>query len=229
MTSPFRSTPLRPRAIELLKAGHTPEDVHWQFVNEGADPDEVRAILTELVALLHQAAAMDPKRLRTEATWMFLRGASIDDVVLHFVRVGVAEEHARPEATKILEAVRKMRPCQRCGTPNEPGNLVMDLSGFSICSTCNLRDEIGRSEQRGLARDLEMIGGVTGVGGALVVSVVSDAMHAQANQIGQTRQPFCARCARPSGIHVSNLVATARGRVDPTAQWVCHFCLEKIA
>src|SRR4249920_3184442 len=54
MTSPFRDLPLRPRAIALLKEGHTPEAVHVMLVSEGQSPDEVLAVLTELVALMHQ-------------------------------------------------------------------------------------------------------------------------------------------------------------------------------
>lgn len=152
MTSPFRAPPLRPRAIALLKEGHTPEAVHVQLVSEGADPEEVRSVLTDLVQLMHQAAATDPERLRGEAKRMFSRGASVDDVVAHFVRVGVAEEHACSEAQRLFAAFSKLRPCQRCGTPTAPEQLVFDLGGFSICNGCNLRDEIGRSEQRGIAR-----------------------------------------------------------------------------
>jgi hypothetical protein len=66
-SSPFRGLPLRTRAIDLMKEGHTADSLHWHFVNEGQDPNEVRSVLTELVSLQHQAAAMDPKRLREEA------------------------------------------------------------------------------------------------------------------------------------------------------------------
>jgi len=230
MSSPFRDSPLRARAIELMKQGHTADSLHEFFVAEGAHPEEVRGVLTELVALQHQAAAMDPERLRGEARWMFLRGASVDDVVMHFVRVGVPEEHARPEAARVLAIVQKMKPCQRCGTPTDPASFYMDLSGFSICNTCNLQDEIGRSEQRGVARDLEMIGGVGGIGGMLAVSMVADAMAASAEgHHGHTSTPFCGQCRTPSGIHVSRVDAVTRARLDPRSQWVCGRCWAKIA
>ena len=227
--SPFRGIPLRNRAIDLMREGHTADALHPRFVSEGEDPEEVRAVLTELVALQHQAAAMDPERLRGEARWMFLRGAPIEDVVAHFVRVGVPEEHARPEAARVLEAVRKMQPCQRCGTPTDRADLYMDLSGFSICKSCNLHDEIGRSEQRGLARDLEAIGGFGGLGGGLAVSMIADAVSAGANNHGHTSQPFCGRCRKPSGVHVSQLDANLRARIDPKAEWACLHCGQKIA
>lgn len=227
MDSPFRRAPLRTRAIELLKEGHSADDLHWRFVGEGENPEEVRAVLTELVALQHQAAAMDPKRLRGEAKWMLLRGASIDDVVAHFVRVGVAEAPAREEAAKLQAAVRAMRPCQRCGTPTEPSELVMDTGGFSICGGCNLRDEIGRSEQRGMARELEMVGALGGgVGGMLLASAVSESL---ANHSPSTQAPFCARCRQPSGVHVRAFAPADRQRLDPTAEWACRLCGAKIA
>jgi hypothetical protein len=225
MTSPFRGVPLRYRAIDLMKQGHTAEAIHQQFVAEGEHPDEVRSVLTELVALQHEAAARDPVRLRGEAKWMFLRGASVDHVVAHFATVGVAEEHARPEAERILVEVRRMRPCQRCGMAAEPESFVMDLSGFSICSGCNLRDEIGRSEQRGIERDIETIGGIAGFGGALAMSLAADA-H---GQHGYTSRPFCAHCRTPTGFHVSSLDPGMRARLDPSWQWVCGQCWQKIA
>lgn len=227
MDSPFRRAPLRGRAIDLLKEGHSADDLHVRFVREGESPEEVRAVLTELVALLHQAAAMDPTRLRGEAKWMFLRGASVDDVVAHFVRVGVSEEPARAEAAKIRAAVAALKPCQRCGAPTEPSELVMDLGGFFVCRGCNLRDEIARSEQRGIARDLEMVGALGGgVGGMLLASAVSESI---ANRATTTQAPFCGRCMQPSGVHVTAFAPADRHRLDPTAEWACRLCGAKIA
>lgn len=217
--------PLKPRAVELLKQGQSADALHWQFVGEGYDPEEVRAVLTELVALQHQAAAMDPARLREEAKWMLFRGASIEDVVQHFVRVGIPEEHARPEAQRIEASVARLRPCQRCGTPTDPEQFYMDLSGFKICRGCNLRDEIGRSEQRGIARDLEAVGAL-GVGGMLVTSMISNSIANQAH--GMTANPFCAHCKQPSGFHVAAVDPQTRARLDPTAEWVCRLCWQKI-
>lgn len=231
MNSPFRGQPLRTRAIDLMKAGHSADQVHWMFVNEGQDPNEVRGVLTELVALQHQAAAMDPARLREEAKWMFYRGAAIEDVVAHFVRAGIAEEHARPEADRLRAIAAKLRPCQRCGTPTPPDAFFMDLSGFQVCRGCNLRDEIGRSEQRGIARDLEAVGsfGMVGIGVAMATSFAAQSIDQQANHYhGGTASPFCGTCKVASGAHVTVLDPTTRARIDPTAEWVCRQCWQKI-
>jgi hypothetical protein len=227
MNSPFRGVPLRTRAIELLKQGHTADAIHVMFVNEGQDPNEVRSVLTDLVALQHQAAAMDPKRLREEAKWMLFRGASVDDVVAHFVRVGVPEEHARPEAQRMSDFVQKFQPCQRCGTPTAPDQFFMDLSGFNICRGCNLRDEIGRSEQRGIAREIDAIGG--GFAGSMASSMIAYTIAADAERYhGGTSRPFCAQCRQPTGIHVAWVDPRYRATVDPTATWICHQCGRKI-
>lgn len=231
VTSPFRGIPLRARAIELLKQGHHADQIHWQFVNEGESPEEVRAVLTDLVALQHEAAASDPARLRHEATAMFLRGASVDDVVAHFVRVGIAEEHARPEAERIKAAAAKLKSCPRCGGWSNGADMTMDLTGFSICRDCNLRDDIQRSEQRGIARDIENVGGF-GLGGmalATVAAAIAASADAAANRVGQTHVPFCGRCAAPSGIHVSALDVPMRDRVPPGIEWVCRQCGSGIA
>lgn len=196
------------------------------FVAEGADPEEVRAVLTELVELQRQAAAQDPARLRGEAMWMFAQGASVDHVVAHFGSVGVAEAVARPEAERLFAAFQRMRPCQRCGRPSPPGELVFDATGFSICGACNLRDEITRSEQRGIARDLGDLGALTGVGGVLIAAAVADLAG---NYAGGTSQPFCAHCRRPSGVSVGVLRADVRARLDPRATWVCSLCWQRIA
>jgi hypothetical protein len=227
MTSPFRDQPIRPRAIALIKEGHTPEAVHMMLVSDGADPEEVRTVLTELVALMHQAAAMDPTRLRGEARWLYVRGAPVEEVVRHFVRVGVAEADARAEAERLYAMFQKLRACQRCGELSNPSDFVMDLGGFSICRGCNLRDEINRSEQRGIARDIETVGLLAGgFGGAFVASVAGNAM---VSSVPTTTRPFCPRCRQPSGIHVSTVYAHARAHVDPSASWVCSQCGQKIA
>ena len=217
---------LRDRAIALMKEGRTADEVHTVFVWEGHDPNEVRAVLTELAALQRQAAAMDPARLRGEAQWMLSRGASVEDVVAHFARAGIAEVHARPEAERIAAALRAMRPCQRCGAPTPPRELVFDLSGFSICNRCNLSDEIHRSEQRGILRDIEVFGALGGVGPAIVTSAIANAMDAN---VSATTHPFCPRCAQPSGVLAASLPPEWRARVDPTSTWVCRLCGVKLA
>jgi hypothetical protein len=226
MTSPFRELPLRPRAIALLKEGHTPEAVHVMLVSEGQSPEEVRSVLTELVALMHQAAAMDPERLRGEAKWYFVQGAPMEEVVRHFVRVGVVEDAARTEAERLYAAFQKLRMCQRCGALTDPSDLVLDLGGFSICKGCNLRDEIGRSEQRGVARELEAVG-LLGGGMGVIASLAADAMMSSPG--AATTRPFCPRCRQPWGVHVSTIAAAARSRLDPSATWACGQCGQKIA
>lgn len=221
MTSPFRGQALRPRAIELMKAGYTADQLHIRFTQEGEDPDEIRAVLTELVALQQQAAAMDPTRLRNEAKSMFLRGATVEQVVWHFTNVGIAEADARPEVARIFAHVRQMKPCQRCGTPSEQSDLTFDLSGFEICNNCNLQDEIGRSEARAVVTDLETFGGAGGIVMAMA--------QAQANNIGHTAVPFCATCRTRSGVHINALDPYTRSRVDHTAEWLCNVCWRKIA
>lgn len=231
MNSPFRGVPLRTRAIDLMRNGHSADALHWMFLGEGQDPNEVHAVLSELVALQHEAAAMDPKRLREEAKWMFYRGASLDDVVAHWVRAGISEEHARPEAERIQAAAAKLKPCQRCGTPTPPEAFFMDLSGFDVCRGCNLRDEIGRSEQRGIARDLEAVGGIgfVGMGVALTASMAAQSIDQNANNYhGWTAAPFCGACKGPTGLHVTRLHMSTRAQIDPTAEWVCGHCWTKI-
>jgi hypothetical protein len=143
--------------------------------------------------------------------------------------VGVAEDAARVEAERLYALFQKLRPCQRCGEPTDPGDFVLDLGGFSICKACNLRDEIGRSEQRGIARELETVGMLAGgVGGALIASMA--ATNAAATYGGAvTTRPFCARCRQPWGIHVSTIAPAGRAHLDPSASWVCGQCGQKIA
>ncbi len=224
VTAPFRNLPLRERAIVALKAGHTPDQAHAALVGEGENPDDVRAVLMELIALQQQAAAQDPKRLRGEAIWMYAHGSSIEDVVQHFVRTGIAPEFARPEAERMLAVFRTMRPCQRCGTPTSPAELVFDPSGFSICNTCNLRDDITRSEYRGMVRTLETFGALGGG-----VAVLAAAAALDGNVPTGTTQPFCPRCQQSSGVHVSVIDPATRAGLDPRFQWVCSRCWQGVA
>ncbi|HEY1955268.1 MAG TPA: hypothetical protein VGH28_06640 [Polyangiaceae bacterium] len=220
------SKTLRERAITLLKDGRTADELRVLFVAEGARPDEVRAVLDELVQLQRRAVALDPARLRGEANWMFARGASVDHVVAHFAQAGVSEEHARPEAERLFAMFRTMRPCQRCGTPTPPAELVFDLRGLSICSSCNLRDEIHRSEQRAVVSDLESLAVLGGVGMAITAQVVGNAIE---NDPGAAPRPFCAHCRTPSGVLVVTLPPEWRARLDPRWVWVCPTCWQPIA
>ncbi len=216
---------LRERAILLMREGRTSDEIETLFVWEGAAPADAHAVVGELAALQRKAAAMDPARLRGEAQWMFARGAAVEHVVAHFVQAGVADAHARPEAERLFAFFRSLVPCQRCGAPTPPSDMVFDLGGFRICSACNLRDEIGRSEQRGFARDFELLGALGGLG-ALATTVGSAIENVP---VGGTAQPFCSRCRTPAGVAVTRLTPGLRARLDPTAAWVCSRCWQKIA
>ena len=219
------TTSLRERAIVLMKEGRTPDEIETLFVWEGADATQARAVVAELAALQRKAAAMDPARLRAEAHWMFSQGAAVEHVVAHFVQAGVAEAHARPEAERLHAAFRSLVPCQRCGAPTPPSETVFDQGGFRVCNSCNLRDEIGRSEQRGLVRDFEVLGALGGLGA--LASTVGSAIENM--PVGGTAQPFCGRCRAATGVAVTRFTPDVRARLDPTAAWVCPRCWQKIA
>jgi hypothetical protein len=215
--------PLRERAIMLMKDGRSIDELRVVFVAEGASQAEVDAVLAELASLQRKAVALDPARLRAEAQWMFTQNATVEHVVARFVQLGVAEEHARPEAERIFAALSSMRPCQRCGTPTPPSTFVFDTNGFSICNGCNLRDEITRSEQRGFARDLETFAMLGGVGLAVVSAAAANP------PLPATTNPFCAHCRTPTGVHIASLPPDWRARLDPRWPWVCSHCWRPIA
>ena len=107
--------PLRERAILLMKDGRSPDELRVVFIAEGLNAAEVNAVIAELTAQKRQADALDPKRLRSDARWMFEQDASVDHVVAHFVSLGIAEAHARPEAERLLAAQTPF--CPSCRTP----------------------------------------------------------------------------------------------------------------
>jgi hypothetical protein len=215
----------RDDAIQLLKSGRAPDDVYAHLVAAGADQAEADALVGELIALKRQADAMDPARLREDAKWMLARGASEDDVVRHFVGAGIAEEHARPEAARIADAVRRMRPCQRCGTLVQPGRMLFDTAGRSICQDCHTRDEIVRSEVRGIASTMESIGLLGGVGGMLIASTVANSVvNNTTAPPPQAQRPFCPHCRVPSGMHISEVDPRMRAQLHAGWSWVCGSC-----
>jgi hypothetical protein len=168
---------------------------------------------------------MDPARLREEAKWMFLRGAGVEHVVAHFTSLGIPEDGARAEAIRIQQAVAKLRPCQRCGTPSDPSKMVMDLNGRMICNGCHLRDEIGRSEQRGLASELESLGVSPFMAEAFAgTGFVGSQYTAPPPQQG----PVCQFC-HGVGAHVSQYPPHQRAQFDPRASWICTGCGRGIA
>jgi len=208
---------LRGRAITLMKDGRTVDELRVLFVAEGASPDDVRAVLAELAELKRRAQAREPERLRGEAMRMFSHGATVDDVVAHFVRVGVQPEHARPEAERLCATFRSMRHCQRCGSLVPTTSIVYDSGGFAICLTCNLRDEISQSEMRAAAREADGVLGGPTVSSAFANTTAAPTMH-----------PYCPACEDTTGAHVSDLAPAARARVDPRWEYVCARCLRGI-
>ncbi len=159
----------RALAIEMLKDGRPPEAVHARIVELGGTNDEVYAFVSELVRLKSEAAARDPARLREEAKWILIRGGTVEDVIAAFGAVGVAAEHARPEAERMLAIVRTMRPCTRCGAPMLPNEVMFDIAGNTICPSCYTRAEILVSEQRGAAAEMD---GYAGSGSGLMLMAV---------------------------------------------------------
>jgi len=221
---------LRDRAVLLMKDGRSADELRVLFVAEGNDPHEVQAVLTQLVALQRQAVAeaafaaraatVDPNRLRADAQWIFSQGGNVDAIVAHFVRNGVAEEHARPEAERLMAIFRTFLPCQRCGTPSPPKSFVMDLNGLSICMGCNLRDGINASNARAVASEMEAVAGSSLA--ALAIDLAAPP------PLGST-SPWCATCRAQTGVHVNVAPQAVRAQLDPRWQWICRQCWRPIA
>ena len=214
------SVELGAEAVRMLKADLPPETVHAFLVSHGVTNDEAYVFVSDLVAMKRDASHLDPVKLRDEGKWMLLRGGTPDDVLRHFVSAGVAEEYARPEIAKIIARVAAMRPCQRCGTPTEQADLVFDLRGTTVCNRCNLQDEIGRSEQRGIASTLESVGF-----NPLLVDAIANAIPAQS----APQRAYCQYCRVPSGVHVSSLQPDVRARYPQGWSWVCGQCGQPIS
>jgi len=213
----------RTTAIDMMKNERPPEAVHARLVEMGASNDEVYAFVSDLVRLKNEAAARDPARLREEAKWILIRGGTVEDVVAAFGAVGVASEHARPEAERMLALVRTMRPCMRCRSPMMPTEVMFDTGGNSICPRCHTRDEIVRSEQRGIVSEMENLGMVSPLMGLAIASMVE---RSQAPPIAPPEFPAgppCPQCRAPTLVSTSTLpphhAAAASG-----ARWVCRSC-----
>ncbi len=214
-------------AIDMLKDGHPPEAVHARLVELGGANDEVYAFVSELVRLKSEAAARDPARLREEAKWILLRGGTVEDVVAAFAAVGVAGEHARPEAERILARVRTMRPCARCQMPMTPTETIFDTMGRSICLRCHTRDEIARSEQRGMLSEMESFG----LGGPFIgMAVGAIVQHTQAppdtaypTGPSAPAGPMCPSC-RASALVSTSTLPPHHPASSSGALWVCFRC-----
>ncbi len=209
----------RTEAVALLKEGRSGEAVYTQMVARGVAPDAAQALVSELLALKQQADARDPKRLRQEGKWMFVRGATVDQVATYFVGLGVEEAYARPEAERLHAIALSMRPCRRCGGPTEPSEMTMDLQGNAICKSCHLRDDIVHSEARGVASTFESLG---------MTPLLVDAVESLATSPAAAR-PVCPACNLASGVHISAYDSDVRLRYSVATRWICGQCGRPIA
>ena len=143
---------LMTHAVEMMKRGVAPDAVWQHLVQLGADADQARALVQQLVALKAQADAQDPKRLLEGAAAMIRQGAPPEVALHHLTSAGIAEEHARPEIDRLLAAhwqrVASMRPCARCATPMVLSESYFDPLGNQVCDGCHRQDEINAGDQR---------------------------------------------------------------------------------
>jgi hypothetical protein len=213
----------RALAIGMMRDGHPPEAVHAHLVELGGANDEVYAFVSDLVRLKSEAAARDPARLREEAKWILLRGGTVEDVVAAFGAVGVAPEHARPEAERMLALVRTMRPCQRCRAPMLPNEVMFDIGGNSICARCHSRDEILRSEQRGIVSEMENIGLVSPLMGLAIATMVERSQAPAYAAPEVPAGPVCPTCRAPALVSTSTLPPHHPASTSG-ARWICRHC-----
>lgn len=152
---------LTAEAVELLKQGVAPEAVHQRLVALGADPEEALAHVARLVALQREAQARDPSRLRLEVRAMLDRRVPLEDVVSYLGSLGIAEEHARPEVTRLLAVARRewaLPRCQRCGVRMESADSFFDIRGAQVCRRCHGADLRGAADGRAIESVLEQVG-----------------------------------------------------------------------
>lgn len=197
----------------MLKQGAHPGTIHQHLVARGMSDADARGVIDELLALKRQAEASDPERLREEAKWMLMQGRTVEQVVQRFAAAGIAEEHARPEAERLLALVRRMQPCERCQSPMLVSEAFFDPAGRRVCRTCHGRDEVGASERRALASDLEELG---------VPAVMLSPMRGVHGP--EASVPVCPRCRVP-GVHPSAVHPEARRQIHPAWSFVCPRCL----
>jgi hypothetical protein len=214
---------LRAIAIGMMKDGRPPEAVHARLCEMGGTNDEVYAFVSDLVRLKNEAAARDPARLREEAKWILLRGGTVEDVVTAFGAVGVAAEHARPEAERMLALVRTMSPCMRCRAPMMPNEVMFDTGGNRICPRCHTRDEIVRSEQRGIVSEMENLGMVSPLMGLAIATMVERSQAPAYAAPEVPAGPVCPRCRAPALVATSTL-PPHHPAASSGAAWVCRSC-----
>jgi hypothetical protein len=207
---------LQEDAVAMMKTGVPPAAVFDRLVASGVETEEARGFVDQLVLFKRQAEALEPTRLRNEAIWMFWQGAPKTAVVEHFVRTGVAPEHAVPAVDKIELEVRAMRPCDRCRRPVHPKEAYFDLRGAQICKGCNSLVEIGNAERRVVEGALEMVGVP-----AFAIHVAGSLPFAYQDT---PSPPYCNACRAYSGIHVDAVHPANRAHLHPGWTFVCRQC-----
>jgi len=207
---------LSEEAVAMMKTGVPPAAVFDRLVASGVEREEARAFVDQLATFKRQAEALDPKRLRNEAIWMFWQGAPSTAVVEHFVTAGVALEHALPVVEKIEAEVRSMRPCDRCRRPMVVAEAYFDPLGQQICKTCNALVEIGNSERRVIEGALEMIGVP-----AFAIDATRSVPYAYQ---AAAAPPYCGGCRTYSGVHVSAVHPASRAQLHPGWSFMCSRC-----
>lgn len=203
-------------AVNMMKNGAPPYVVYQHLVGNGVHDHEARALIDRLVMQKQQAEALDPNRLRDEAKWMLAQGAPLEHVVQHFVRAGIVEAHARPEAERLAAIVRSSQPCDGCRMPVLPNESFFDRLGRQVCKRCNSLNEIGDAQRRSFDNTLEAVG---------IPAWAIQAANSQAYQFEQELAPYCRHCNAYSGAHVNTLPPVHRASVPHGWTYVCGRCL----
>jgi hypothetical protein len=227
------SPELRASAVEWLKAGRLPMEVYSALVRSGASPEEANACVLELVALKQAAEARDPARLRADAARMLFYGASKDEVARYFAGLGIAPEHAGPEIDKIVDGLRGMIACERCGQPSPPDKVYFDPSGIRICRLCQSGNQARVATQRAIESEQNERNGHLALG-VLGVLALSPRVAARGFINANAAQPApgpttCPRCQVSSGLHRNMLPPQVQAMLHPAVTYACSRCGAAIA
>jgi hypothetical protein len=155
------------------------------------------------------SAPIDVAALRDEAKWMFVRGATVDDVVRMFGAAGVLEAHGRPEAERILGVVRAMCPCARCGAWLMKHEVYLDLMANSLCDVCFTKTQV------------RMVYQPTSLIDAFIEAETANTMHEidRATGPARTHDFRCRRC----GLRVPAEIAAGAPH-EPATAIACAAC-----
>lgn len=220
--------PLRSRAIALLKEGTDPAAVFHDLVRAGAGPEDADACVRELLALKAAADARDPSRLRVEASWMFVNGASKEDVIRYFESLGIAREHAAPEVEKLAAAAQQMIACEGCRAPVDVASAYFDKEGKRICTLCERRNQTGEFHQRAV-QSLENERNGHLAFAAIGALTLSPRLVAR-SLVDASRVPSlhpsgpCPRCRSLKTYPTTALDPRFRATLPPSVAYVCGDC-----